>query len=168
MNNYLLASNWNATNTSYALDTKVNSVGNWTADKSSYMTYANWNATNTSYATWTNVMNGTLAKTSDLVNYNSSSLIKDWNSSGLIKDFNASGLIKNWTIDTSAYTTWSQATNGTLAKTGAVNTFSADQVFSNSINLTDTKKINFGTSKYINSNSTCVIIKGATSQLEIC
>jgi hypothetical protein len=111
------------TNTSYYLDSNPNSYYNITtapiyindtfgANYSTFLTHIDW----------AKVVNGTMAKTSDLINYNSSGLIKDWNATGLIKtwtdsdtfvanysdylitktyasndtDFNSSGLIKDW------------------------------------------------------------------------
>jgi len=78
---YLEISNWNATNSSYALESMLNNgsyfnypwnstnesymlISNWNATNSSYLEISNWNATNSSYAlvteplwtgNWTNV-----------------------------------------------------------------------------------------------------------------
>jgi hypothetical protein len=112
---------------------------------STFLTHVTWaNVVNGTMASWVNVMNGTIAKTSDLVNYNSSGLIKDWNVSGYIKDWNATGYIKNWWID---------AYNGTLlhsADWNATNTSyvpftgAGSNVDLNAKNLTNVNYISIG------------------------
>ena len=118
-----------------------------------------------------------MAKTSDLVNYNSSGLIKDWNSTGLIKDYNSTGYIKNWWTDivngtmatwgqvmngtvTNGLINWATAYNGTLAKTDAANTFTGVQTFNSNITLNNNYLTNGTGGAYIRHNGTGWVISG--------
>jgi hypothetical protein len=95
----MFASNWNATNTSYYLESNP---------------YGYYNSTNPSPDTDTFVANYSdylITKTyaSNDTNYNASGLIKDWNSTGYIKDWqvpitSANTSLKNW-IDAQAFLT---------------------------------------------------------------
>ena len=105
----------------YAFLTTINN-GTYTFDWNSTGLIKDWSSVDSfigNYSTflthidWSKVTNGTLALTTDLVDYNSSGLIIDWNSSGLIKD---------WTLDTSSFIDWATATNGTLALTSNIPT----------------------------------------------
>jgi len=82
----MLASNWNATNTSYYLAS--NPYGFYNSTNPQTETDPKWTGNYTAYnATWTSTYNST---------YNA------YNSSGLIKDWNATGLIANWSLASAA------------------------------------------------------------------
>jgi len=89
---YLEIINWNATNTSYALESMLNNGSYfnypWNATNTSYLEIKNWNATNTSYL---EIKNWNATNTSYLE-------IKNWNAT------NTSYLeIKNWNATNSSY-----------------------------------------------------------------
>lgn len=150
INNYYLKSNPYSYYNSTTIPAYLTAETNWNANYSTFLTHI----------TWANVYNGTMAKVSDLVNYNSTGLIKDWNATGYIKnwdpnnyikDWNSSGLIKDW---------WASSYNGTLAKTDSENTFAETQTFSKNITLGNNCLVNQTGGAYICFNGTGIIISG--------
>jgi hypothetical protein len=129
LSNYLLISNWNATNTSYALNNSLANyllISNWNATNLSYATatnlsnyllITNWNATNTSYYLVTNpngYYNSTTLNATAYLILNSTGLIKDWNASGWIKNQSTPETDPLWSSNYTAYnSSWSSTYNST-------------------------------------------------------
>jgi hypothetical protein len=133
------------TNTSYALDTKVNSIGNWTADKGlytliselislvgnwtldkpSYMTYANWNATNTSYKTITDYNTNYTANDADYRDKTNTSYYLDSNPKGYYNVTTAPIYVNDtFGANYSTFLThidWAKVVNGTILSQAGFN-----------------------------------------------
>ncbi len=140
---WLLKSQWNATNTSYALLTQLNNGSYlnyaWNSTNTSYLEIKNWNATNNSYMEGSNftIQNTSMKNYITSVNTSMDNLV----------DLNNASI-------TNALNTKRDTTNYTLA--GNVNITNSNMT----IGVGNFICLNYGCTQWIKANSTGVFIKG--------